>query len=102
MPQFHVYRNPRASARHAPYLLDVQSDLIVSHVRVVVPLVTHQYFGPAARTLNPVLVVQDKDYVLSPAEIGSLPIKQLGAPVADLGASRYDIIAALDFLFCGI
>lgn len=102
MSQFHAYRNPRASAKHAPFLLDVQSDLIVARLRVVIPLVTKAYFGSCARTLNPLLQVKGKPLVLSPAEIGSLPASALGDAVADLRDSRYEILAALDFLFHGI
>jgi toxin CcdB len=102
MPQLAVYRNPRPrSAEHAPYLLEVQSDLVQTQLRVVVPLVTPDYFGPPARTLNPVLRVQGASYVLSPAEIGSLPRQQLGMPVADLRDARQEIMAALDFMLHG-
>lgn len=101
MPQLAVYRNPRRSAEHAPYLLDVQSDLVPTDLRVVVPLVNPSYFGPPARTLNPTVRVQGQNYVLSPTEIGSLPRKQLGVAVADLREARPDIMAALDFMLNG-
>ncbi|PPE75039.1 plasmid maintenance protein CcdB [Solimonas fluminis] len=101
MAQFSVYRNPRASARHAPYLLDVQSDVVNAGLRVVVPLVDPGYFGPRAKRLNPLIEVSGADYVLSPAEIGSLPLAQLGAAVAHAGAVRQDILDALDFLLTG-
>lgn len=101
MPQLAVYRNPRRSAEHAPFLVDVQSDLVQTQLRVVVPLVKPDYFGPAARTLNPLVQVQAVGYVLSPAEIGSLPSKDLGVPVADLRDLRQEIMAALDFLLQG-
>lgn len=102
MAQFGVHRNPHASARHAPYLLDVQSDMIDTRLRVVVPLVRPGYFGPRATRLNPELQVLGESFVLSPMEIGSLPLTQLGLPVARLDAHRYDITAALDCLFHGI
>lgn len=102
MAQFSVYRNPRASARHAPYLLDVQTDLFSSPLRVVIPLVRLDYFGPPARRLNPVFAVEGESFVLSPNEIGSLPTKMLGAPVCSLAASRSDITNAMDFLLLGI
>lgn len=101
MAQLSVYRNLRRSAEHAPYLVEVHSELVPSELRVVIPLVDPDYFGPTARTLNPVLRVAGANYVLSPAEIGSLPRKQLGAPVADLRESRQEIMAAVDFLFNG-
>lgn len=101
MPQLAVYRNPRRSAEHAPYLVEVQSDLAPTELRVVVPLVNPSYFGPAARTLNPVVRVHGENYVLSPTEIGSLPRKHLGTAVADLRDARQEIMAALDFLLHG-
>lgn len=102
MAQLSVYRNPRPrSAEHAPFLVDVQSDLVQTQLRVVVPLVKPDYFGPVARTLNPVVKVGAMTLVLSPAEIGSLPVKDLGAAVADLRGSRQEVMAALDFLLQG-
>lgn len=102
MPQFAVYRNPRRSAEHAPYLLEVQSDLVPDKMCVVVPLVKPDYFGPPARTLNPVVSVLGTSFVVSPIEIGSLPRNQLGAPLADLRGARQEVMAALDFLLTGI
>jgi toxin CcdB len=99
--QFAVYRNPRKSAQHAPYLLEVHSDLVPTQLRVVVPLVNPHYFGPAARTLNPSLTVAGASYVMSPTEIGSLPRQQLGEPVANLRDARDQILAAIDFMLQG-
>ena len=101
MSQFAVYRNPRRSAQHAPYLLEVQSDLAPTQMRVVVPLVNPDYFGPPARTLNPTVTVGGASYVMSPTEIGSLPRRQLGTPVDDLRNFRQEIMAAIDFMFTG-
>lgn len=101
MAQFSVYRNPRPAARHAPFLLEVQSELVPTVMRVVVPLVRPDYFGPAARTLNPVLVVEGDPYVMAPTEIGSLPRQQLGTPVGDLRHSRQEILGAIDFMLNG-
>ena len=102
MPQLAVYRNPRPrSAEHAPFLLEVQADLVPTQLCVVVPLVHPDYFGPPAKTLNPLVTVQGGRYVVSPVEIGSLPRSQLGAPLADLRAARPEILAALDFVLHG-
>jgi toxin CcdB len=101
MSQFSVYRNLRASARHAPYLLDVQSDIVDYDLRVVVPLVTPDYFGPRAQRLNPLIEVSGAHYVLSPTEIGSLPRAVLGTAVAEVSGARQDVLDALDFLITG-
>jgi toxin CcdB len=102
MAQFSVYRNSRRSAEHAPYLVEVQSDLIATELRVIVPLVNPDYFGPTMRTLNPTLQVEGSSYVLSPTEIGSLPRKVLGEPVGNLREARPQIMAALDFMIQGM
>lgn len=102
MPQFAVYRNPRRSAEHAPYLLEIQSDLVPTRMCVVVPLVNPDYFGPPARTLNPVVSVLGAPFVVSPIEVGSLPRNQLGTPLADLRGARQEVLAAMDFLLTGI
>jgi toxin CcdB len=103
MTQFHAYRNPSPkSADRAPYLLDVQSDLVRVKARVIVMLVTPQYFGERMRGLNPVLSVNGDDVVMSPVEIGAIQERHLGPPVADLSAQRGPILAAMDFLLTGI
>jgi toxin CcdB len=102
MLQLAVYRNPRPGSRkHAPFLLDVQSDLVTAGLRVVVPLVEPDYFGPPMKRLNPVLRVLGHDYILAPLEIGSLPTENLRDPVASLSGNRSEIMDALDFLLHG-
>jgi toxin CcdB len=103
MAQFQVYRNPsRTTADRAPYLLDVQSDLVSVKARVIVMLVTPQYFGERMRHLNPVLSVNGQDLVMSPSEIGAIQERHLGPPVSDLGSQRSVITAAMAFLLTGI
>lgn len=101
MARFDVYRNPKRSAKHAPYLLDVQCDWLHTVLRVVVPLVDVSYHGLPMQRLNPVLEIDEQKLVMSPTEIGSLQERQLGKPVANLSAQREVIVAALDFLLQG-
>ncbi|MGQ0697984.1 MAG: CcdB family protein [Panacagrimonas sp.] len=102
MARFSIYRNPRPKSRlHAPFLLDVQSDLVSTRLRVVIPLIEPEYFGPPIRNLNPVLAVQGRKFVLSPVEIGSLPLADLKEPVASLAAQADEILNAIDFMLRG-
>jgi toxin CcdB len=102
MGRFSVYRNPRPGSRqHAPYLLDVQSDLINTRLRVVIPLVQPDYFGPPIRHLNPVLQVLGQKFILSPLEIGSLKLADLGKPATNLAAESDAILNAIDFMHRG-
>lgn len=104
MAQFKVYRNTR-SPRNAdiPYLLDVQSDRVGAlHTRVVAPLMLASHFGPASRQLNPVFKIEDVEVVMSTSELGAVPARRLRDVVTDLTAQRFEISAAVDFLFTGV
>lgn len=101
MARFDVYRNPRRSAAHAPYLLDVQCDWLRTGLRVVVPLVKPEYHGPQMKKLNPMVQVDGDDFIVSPSEIGSIPDGDLHKPVGNLAADREALVSALDFLFQG-
>ena len=102
MQQFAVFANPGASARRAPYLLNIQSELFDSSSLVVAPLAEPDYFGPAVRRLNPTLMVGAQPYVLSVLEMASVSRHRLGHPIGDLSSSRDEIAAALDMLFTGV
>ncbi len=101
MAQFHVYKNPRGSKANAPYLLDVQTDLVNLATRVVVPLAKPQVFGPPAKRLNPIFKVAGSNYVMVTTEIANLPTRELREPVADLNLERDAIRNALDLLLIG-
>lgn len=101
MAQFDVYPNQRASHARVPYLLDVQSDLLSLGMRVVVPLVSADHFGPPISRLNPCFVIEHQAVVMSPTDIGGVPARQLGPVTTSLAHKRDEIIAALDFLIQG-
>lgn len=103
MAQFDVYRNHNpASHETIPYLLDVQSDMLEPlSTRVVVPLVRVSAMGKAAKYLNPLVVVEGVDLVMSTAELAGVPSRLLADKVLSLAHRRDEIVAALDFLFSG-
>ncbi len=99
MAQFDIYRNhmPRSSKR-APYLLEIQSNLVEAVATcVIIPLVLLDSFIPA-RILNPTITVFGEPYLLCTAEITAVLRSQLGRPVASASEFRTDIIAAIDRL----
>jgi toxin CcdB len=55
----------------------------------------------AIRRLRPLVEVAGRSYVVAVDRLASLPIRQLGLPVANLEGSRYELVNALDFLFAG-
>lgn len=105
MRRFDVYRNgDSASARHIPYLLIVQSELLLAlPTRVVVPLVVpRELTGPPARHLNPEFDVDGQRVVMLTQQLAGVAIQRLKVRVGTLEAHHHTILRALDFLFSGI
>lgn len=105
MRRFDVYRNgDRASARHIPYLLIVQSELLLDlPTRVVVPLVVlRELSGPPARTLNPEFEVEERRVIMLTQQLAGVAVQRLTQRIGSLEDRRHEILRALDFLFSGI
>ena len=105
MSQFTVHRNPNPANKAAiPFLLNVQSDLIVDlDTRVAVPLYPAAAMkGIIIRTLMPTFEIDGKQYVMMTPQLAGIPKKVLGTAVTDLSNKRDEIIAALDLLIIGI
>ncbi|MBN8280514.1 MAG: CcdB family protein [Gammaproteobacteria bacterium] len=101
----HAHQNTDpVSRQRAPLLLDVQADLLGDlSTRVVVPLYpAAAHKARALTTLNPVLRVGGKSYVMATQELAGVSKKLLGRAVQDCSASRPAITAALDLLLTGI
>jgi toxin CcdB len=103
MAQFDVYENQNPESKESiPYLLDLQADLLENlSTRVVVPLVTVAAMGKAAKYLNPQFKIKRTTVIMSTAELAGVDLHVLGNKVCSLREHRFEIIAALDFLFTG-
>lgn len=103
MAQFDVFENLNEETNQAvPFLLDVQADLLDAlSTRVVVPLVAASAMGKAIKYLNPQFTIRNTTVFMSTAELAGISIRSLGEKVSSLKDQRYEIIAALDFLFTG-
>ena len=103
MARFDVYENPNlASKAEAPYLLDVQADLLDNlATRVVVPLIKISAMGKTAKHLNPRFTINKEQLVMSTAELAGIPVSDLGEKSGTLKERQDEIIAALDFLLSG-
>lgn len=105
MPQFTVHRNPNPATKAAiPYLLNVQSDLIVDlGTRVAVPLYPASTLkGASIHTLMPIFEIDGKRFVMMTPQLAGIPKRLLGTAVTDLSHKRDEIISALDLLIIGI
>jgi toxin CcdB len=67
---------------------------------VVAPLFLQRELEAIAR-LRPLVIVTGRSYLVAVDRLASLPTRQLGTPVENLEASRYELNNALDFLFLG-
>lgn len=102
MAQFAVYPNLRDSHGFAPYLVDVQTDLLEIETRVVIPLAQADYLRDRISRLNPTFEINAQQFVLATTEIVAIETSNLKTPIADLSAHRDVIIGAIDLLFTGI
>jgi toxin CcdB len=102
MAQFDVFQNPKAGT--FPLLLDIQSELLARlETRVVVPMTTLKKLGAKPITrLNPVVKIDNHEYVLVVQDLASIPLSALSKRVTNIAAKRTEIIAALDLLITGI
>jgi toxin CcdB len=99
MAQLDVYRNTsQVSGKRAPYIVEVQGNYCdIISTCVVIPLVKVSEFI-AAPVLNPIITINDTEYLLSTAEITAILRSKLGCPVGSLKHLRTEIIQAIDRL----
>lgn len=105
MAQFDVYQNPsKASRKHYPFLLDVQSPYISEiATRIVIPLGYANSFGnEAMKNLTPELSYDGENLLLLTPQISSISANLLKEPVGTLAHFRTQVINALDFAISGI
>jgi toxin CcdB len=100
--QCFVYKNAGESENYAPYLLDVQSDVLDGlESRVMVPLVRLADFGRRAGRLHPMFAVCGEDVVMATHLLAAIRCSGLGRAVDALTSHRNEIIGALDVLLVG-
>jgi len=68
----------------------------------VAPLVPSNYFKHPFPVINPVVTIDEKDYIIRMEQMAAIAAKRLKEPVANISDKSYDITKALDRLFSGI
>jgi toxin CcdB len=96
MAQFDVHLNPEGLM-----LLDCQTDLLAIETRLVVPLIPRNQVVNLVRRLNPILTVNDVEYVMMTPTMSSVRASTLGRRVASLIEEQDAIKAAIDMLLSG-
>jgi len=101
--QCDVHVNPDTAQDYAPFLLDVQTDLLAElDTRVVVPLVRASTFGRRASRLHPEFTVDGERVVMATHLIAAIRRAGLGPHVGSLASQRDTVIAAVDVLLSGV
>ena len=83
-------------------VLDCQSDFLAYlRTRFVVPLLPPELEPKVAERLNPVFVIEGRNYVLYPQFAASMSVRELGPMVTSLVDEHSRIMDALDMLMIG-
>ena len=104
MGQFSVHKNTNEITKDKyPYLIDVQNQLLESlETHLVIPLVQlSKYEKTPIKDLMPIVVIDNKQFVLLTPQMAGIHKKYLGTTIAELQKSRQEIVSAIDFLLTG-
>lgn len=97
MARYDVYRGVENDL-----LLDLQSNSLNDlNTRFVVLLRQRDHAAPPIRRLNPILSIDDTDYLMLTQFVASVPTRELGQPLTTLVAQSDVIGDAIDFLLLG-
>jgi toxin CcdB len=101
--QFDVFPNPdRDSAASHPYFVVLQSNAIAHlNTRIVAPLVPPSAVRGFER-LMPLVSVDGRTLMIDVSNLGTIPVREIPAPILNLESERYRIIATIDLVFTGI
>jgi len=105
MTQYHAHKNTDSlSVKTYPLVLDVQSKLLDGFAtRVVLPMrLVNQYAAKPITGLNPVINIDEQNYLVLAQQITVMPARFLGNAVADLSAHQHAIVAAMDYVLSGV
>lgn len=102
MAQFDVCRNEGSNADRHPYLMVLQSDLVVSKkIAVVAPLDQSHNYDKTLR-ICPQITVNDECWSVMVPQLAAVPLSLLGDVVTNGEDLRSELLSALDRLFTGI
>lgn len=104
MAQFDVHKNTAPSKSYAPYLLDVQADLLQGlATRLVIPLVKPAALGNRLiGDLHVEVEVDGHRFIAVTSELAAIPRTALGARVASLAHLRTDLVRSIGVIISGV
>ena len=102
MAQFDVYRNETGYGADIPFLIDVQADVFCDIAsRIVIPLRRMADIRRPLKHLNPIVELQDEEFVVMTQDIFNVPVSWLGDHVGSLATQRDPLIRAIDYIILG-
>jgi len=103
MRQFDVVEAPGEDRGFVPYLVVLQSDLLIDlDTRLAAPLLAPDRFQPI-RHLNPVFEIAGEPWMMATQMTAAVPRGELdGIVVINLAPERDAIIRAIDFVLAGV
>lgn len=104
MTQFDVFVNPIPAARGAyPFVVAMQSDF-ASHAtdQIVAPLAPRASMQKAAGRLTPTVAVNGADHSVLVPRLTAMRTADLAKRVGSVAFARGELLAAIDYLFCGV
>jgi toxin CcdB len=104
MTQFQIFHNPNQQTKKSyPFLLDIQSPLLDSmDTKLVVPLSgVVSIKEKRIKELNPLIVIDGKEFVILTQQMASIHKKDIGSFVHDASFLRQEMLDAIDFLITG-
>ena len=107
MAQFDVYLNSGKGAKAAPFLVDVQHNLLSGcNTRVVIPLLSAKIIRERnmgfVENVNPLFMFGGTEVVLAAHLMTAIHAKELSGKVGSIASMRSDILAAMDVIFSGV
>jgi toxin CcdB len=98
MARFDVYAHPTKRG----YLLNIQADALGNlESRVVIPLLPMSELQRPASRLNPLVEIDDEQFVMVTQSMAAVSVKLLRRRVSSLADRSHEIIAAIDLLLHG-
>jgi toxin CcdB len=104
MARFSIYENADDPTKNTPFLLDVQTDLLVGlNTRVVIPFRTSDLYkhSKSAQDLMPSFVIKGKSFVLDTPRMAAVPSKHHKSEIGNLKDQQHLVMKAIDRLFHG-
>ncbi|HYA07117.1 MAG TPA: CcdB family protein [Xanthobacteraceae bacterium] len=101
--QFDIVENLNVARRnHYPFLVVLQHDRVAALRSIIAAPLVETAVRLTGSRLHPSITISGRTYVIVVEELAAVEPNSLGRVITSAESIRYEIIAAIDFLFTGI